>query len=347
MTPYIAAFLAIPLGSVLSRYFPEGRTRAIFCVFAACIGLFLLQALRLPSVGIDVASYLAAYAASRELNFLEGDRLYNFELGYSLYSQFLAQRGLNEQTFLTLTAAIILIPVALTIARYSKMPALSVFLYATLGFYAFSFSGLRQAMAVAFCFWAFRYIQSRRLVRFCVIVAVAALFHQSALAFLPAYWIYAVPATGLLLVAGIGGGILTFLLRNEIFDFLSVLYKGEPATIESTGAATFFVILMFAWVAIFILIPGAGSQADGTLLRGTHNFLYVAVLFQALAGASSVVGRTGFYYLIFAILLVPEVLNSPQIRGARYPATALIVPLCLLFFNLQATAFDLIPYRAR
>ncbi|MCD4533749.1 EpsG family protein [Nocardioides sp. cx-169] len=311
-----------------------------------CGALTTVQALRDPQLGIDVGSYLNAFHLSHSLDFLAGDTLYNFEIGFSLYAQFLAKQGLSDQWFLAITAIVTMLPVGLTIRRYSRMPALSVFLYATLGFYLFSYSGLRQAMAVAICFWAYRFIIDRKPLPFLAMVLAASLFHQSALAFIPAYWLFPILPTGPIVIAGIAIIIATFALRAEIYPILYSLYRDSPVLIENTGAGLLFVALALLWLAALALGGPDDKGHNSPTLNGTRNYLYLAVLFQALASVSFIVGRTGYYYLIFLVLLVPELIErqeKPSIKAAMWLIT---VPACLLFFFTQAGAFGLNPYKS-
>ena len=56
---------------------------------------------------------------------------------------------------------------------------ISLFVYITLGQYAFCFNGERQALAIAIYILAIQYIKSRDFKKYCLIVLIAALFHKT------------------------------------------------------------------------------------------------------------------------------------------------------------------------
>lgn len=343
MTPYYFVFFALLGLNGVSR--ARSGIQLGSAVVIGTVLLWILLAFRAPTVGTDVPSYILALHLARNLDVLSGERLFNFEPGFSAYLHWLANLGVEDQAFLAVTAALTLIPVAVTVARYSKMPLLSLFLYATLGFYAFAFSGVRQAWAVALCFLAIGSIRERKLVRFLTIVGLASLLHLSALVFLPAYWIYRIRPHRLDVVVGLIGLTLVWLLRTPIYDGLYRLYRNSDAVVDSTGAISFFLALILAWLGAIALHPSTDRpDPDDQMLTATRNFLYVAALFQALASVSFLVGRVGQYYLIFVILLVPHLIERQRDRGAKFFLLATVVVISTAFFQLNAGSFNIVPH---
>lgn len=344
MSPYLLAFTGLGILGLFSLSRNSQRLDAVTTAVGAAI-LWILLAFRAPHLGIDVPSYLAGLSMARGAEIWGGGQIFNFEPGFRAYLALVSRTGLSEQGFLALTAALTLVPVAITVSRFSKMPMFSLYLYATVGFYAFAFSGLRQALSVAICFFALRAIKDRRLWRFLLIVGFASMFHQSALVFLPAYWIYRIKARPLDLVYGVVGLALVWIFRSPIYAFLFGLYRDTEATEDQTGAVTLFLALLLVWVAALVLHPPQDDPSDeDRLVTGTRNFLYVAVLFQSLASVSFLVGRVGQYYLIFIILLLPQLLKRQHNPGVRYLLFTGTVMVALGFFRLQAGVYGLLPY---
>lgn len=162
MTIYYSLLILIGIICILCWDLKNKQSRAGIIVSITSLVIILIQGLRHISVGTDLISYIPGLRAAEHLNFLQGDRLYNYEIGYSIFTKILAKMNISDQTFLFIVAAIIIIPIGYNIYKNSKMPGLSLFIYITLGFFTFTFSGLRQSIALAISFFGYKYIKEKK-----------------------------------------------------------------------------------------------------------------------------------------------------------------------------------------
>lgn len=303
-------------------------------ILISCIAIVLIQGLRSVYVGADLfkpGGYLPALRLAKDLNFFGGDKLYNFELGYSIYSQFFAKLNVSDQLYLFIVAATIILPISYTWYKNSKMPGLSVFIYITLEFFAFSFSGLRQSIAMAIVFFSFKFIQEKSLIKFLLCIVLAMSFHTTAIIFVIAYPLYYLRIKPVYFVFIIPSLILMFLLKTEIFLLFYYLYKGIVGVTEATNAYTMLVVMIVVLVLAYIL----GDKDKNNLnLNAYKNYMLIAIIIQILASQSNTIMRAGFYYYIFITLLIPEVIANQRDPKIRVIAVGVLIIALLYFFQV-------------
>lgn len=342
MQAYYGLLCLVGLLSLFTFGMKNWRRRSQIILGVSAVSITAVQGLRDRSVGTDVGAYLTGLRLSRDMDFLHGDRLFNFELGYSLYSKFLATMNVTDGEFLFICAAVIIVPIAYTVMKNSRMPGLSVVLYICLGFFAFSFSGLRQSIALAITFYSFRFIRARNLLPFLVCLGLAVLFHTSAIVFGPAYVLYRLDVRRKYMPVALLGVAVAFLLRVQIYGFLYSWYRDSEVVIDNTGALTMFIGMLLLYVWTYSM---PNSALDPMPLNGYRSFLLVALVFQSLAGVSNLVMRGGYYYFIFVILLIPELISREKEPRMRSVLAGLFVLFSIWFFQRQSGGSAITPYR--
>lgn len=325
---FLVAFIAMISFFTLSMKNKYKRNKII--IKFACISIILIQGLRRITVGVDLIGYIPALSLSRDLDFFAGDKLFNYELGYSLYSQFFAKFNVSDQLYLFIVAITIMMPIGYVWIKNSKMPWLSVYIYITLGFFTFSFSGLRQAIAVAITFFSFKYIQEKKLFKFVICIALAMSFHISAIIFIVAYPLYYLKLKQIHFYYIIPGFIFTFIFRSRIFSMLYGLYRGGVGGTEVTDAYTMLFVMIF----VLILSSIFGSRDTKNLdFNAYKNYMFVAIFFQIFASQSNIAMRAGYYYYIFITLLIPEVIRNQSDRKIKILAVGILTIALLYFFQ--------------
>jgi hypothetical protein len=329
MLIYYCLILWIGMVSLFSINIKDKKKRNRIVIILCCLGVLIIQALRASSVGVDVNGYLKGYQIAKDINIFAGERLFNFEVGYILYSQLISKLGIPNQWYLAIVAFTIIIPIAFTWMKNSKMPAISVFIYITLGFFAFSFSGLRQAIAISIVFYSFKYIQERSLIKFLLCVILAISFHTSAIIFIFAYPLYQLRLKPIQLCFVVITFILTFLLRNIIYLPIYTLYKGVEGHIQNTGAYTMLFVMIGVLVLSYLFGP---KYSVG--FNAYKNYMIVAIFIQIFASQSTIAMRAGYYYYIFITLLIPEVINAQRDLKVRITAVVVLILALLYFFQV-------------
>jgi hypothetical protein len=114
--------------------------------------------------------------------------LYGSELGYVFSNVLISFLTSNRYIFILIYTIAIYFFVYKAIVSQTNNYLFATLIFLSLYFF-FTFTYLRQALAIAILWNSTKYIVDRKLIKFLICVAIATSFHNSALIFLPVYWI--------------------------------------------------------------------------------------------------------------------------------------------------------------
>ena len=193
------------------------------------------------------------------------------------------------------------------IEAYSQSTYWSYIMYLSMGFYMFTFSGLKQTIAMGFCCLAMIALLQDKLKAFIVLVLLGALFHVPALAFLVAYpfsrkkfdeW-YVVFISVILAVM--------YLYRNQLAYFLEDAYHSESSadavlvkTVSGVGGR--FIAMLLIMVLAMILRP---LTAKDKAYSKVFNLMVLAAAAQMMSVFDNTYTRLADYFYQFVVLFVP------------------------------------------
>jgi hypothetical protein len=337
----IVSFVGYVLG-VLNNNITKGNQISAVVSFASII---LLQSVRKSTVGVDIVTYLMFFK-----KLIDGSvkdflfEFYTIEPGFLLFNKAIALFTEDSQIFLTIVSACIFIPIGYVIYKNSLNLYLSIIALITLGFFNFTFSGIRQSIAIGIVFLSFEFIKKRKWIWFVLIVLLASTFHKSALVFLFAYPLYFLKINKkhyLLIVVLIA---VVSLFKSFFLKFvISTAFEkyDNSKLLVSTGAYTmFFIMLLIYSLSIFLRRKKETSLSSNAL----SNYMLMSVFIQMAASESQVAMRAGYYYFIFVTLLLPEMTRTSKNLNVRKGVNFIVVVLCLAFYYLTTVDSTLNPY---
>jgi hypothetical protein len=342
MLPYALVFALIFFLALRNKPYPQ-KTWYYFV-----ISVFTLFAgFRDMIGGYDVYIYAAVYEATKE--FILGYDA--FDYGYRLLYLFLRLFSEDRHFMFFMVGMLYYVVQAYVIKKHSPLFYLSLFIIFC-KFYLMSFVYLRQELAMVVCWLSIPYILDRKYIKFFGLMAVAFLFHKSALLFLPLYFIAPIkfPKLGILLISV----VTLFLSLTPLSDFLleqlisdtEALARVEKYYANSTGVNPFYLIE--AGILIFILLYYKSyfySSKHKTLIANGF-FLYILVtLFSVKNGAFI---RFNWYYLFFiAVGLTYPILATKGLKTKGLIKFGILLYFSLLFFRSLTSwdAGDLMPYK--
>lgn len=312
---------------------------------------FLLLTLRSSTVGTDAMSYAQKFINSRDVGWAEWLSRGTTERGFALLTKLIGEFTGNQQVFFGVIAAIILYPIAKLYSRESEDPALTMTLFLVLPMFGMFFSGFRQSVAIALTVPAYYCVRERKKVKFCVFVALAMMFHQSALILFLLYPVYHARLTRKMLIWIIPAVLIIYQFSDIIYlfliRFLPDMYDGRYAEIKETGA--YSMLLLFSLLLLFCYIFTDESRADDDLI-GLRNILVLSVTIQCFASVNTIAMRMNYYFLIFLPLLLPKVIWRASGKNVLTCRIADIV-FCIYFLYYfldkvygQQSAFQNYPY---
>lgn len=321
--------MALLMYSLKYRYrldrmpYPKEVIRIFFLIY------FLLLAFRAESVGADTWNYLSKFQNARCSTWTEHVFSRTSEQGYALLTKLISTITGSEQVFLAVIALITVYPIAKLYMEESESPVLTISMYLILPMFQMAFSGVRQAMAIAFVPAAYCCIQERKWVRFLLVVWIASLFHQSAWVMLVLYPVYHARISRKSLIWVIPVLAVLVLFRTQIFLLLySVIlwvFGEREIGVEETGATSMLMLFTIILVFSYLFLGETDEETSGQ-----RNILILSVAVQSFALVNRVAMRVNYYYLIFLPLLLPKVIRRIPSKNKWF--ATLVEFVCCVYF---------------
>lgn len=337
MLPY---FLVLILVLFWILFEQRVLNRIAFWVPLAILSLF--AGMRSYRVGTDSGTYTRNFRSSLDINSFEltGNR----EFGYQLLEYTLLRLNAEYFWLLFLTSIIVVYCYLTIIKKYSVNYIFSVFLFITLGVYTFFFNGLRQGLAMAIFALAVPYLLEKRLVPYLIIIAIASLFHGTALFMIPFYFlvnlrvkpIYKILATfvGSLFVSRFL--IIYISSSNERYESYGTLDQ-EGGGYLTLGFYTLIMIILYMIIRIYNITDRKFIQLFTFYAIGVVFIIPIAMLGSNPSGPQ----RLLTYFTWTLILILPIIFK--RINNNYITSSAVI--LFIIYFTLTTSAFsDLSPY---
>ena len=271
----------------------------------------LIAALR-DNVGTDFENYSWMYKNQIELSFSQwfnyhGKFVDGTPFGIWAISQ-IAKIFDSQEVFFGLAAFLILIPVLLFIKN--ELPRNSCFLNAFLfltGTFTTGFNMIKQGIAIAFIIYGLRYVFERKFFKFLLFVAVAYLFHPSAIVAIFIYYFrgngdgkFSIKRFFLIALAVVFLFSITTILERVGGRFASyVEYNGA----EEFNNRTFYLELF--WCFLFFLFSKKFSNLDSK--NDTLIILFLVGLILSFSGFfSPAIKRIARYYTLSNPMLLSQ-----------------------------------------
>lgn len=290
--------------------------KAMAYSLAAALALALLLGLRHPTMGVDLGygrsvGYLASFAQLSAMTWkkvLGLEAFQNYEGGYILLNKLLGSLCPEAQFLLLGCGGLSLLPVGLTIGRYSANCRTSFLIYLGLPALFICFSGLRQGIAVGITFYAYRFIREKRWRAYLAMTLLACLFHSTAMVSLMAYPVCRVVPDRAARLASLAALPVLFAFRAEIWNTI-VRITGRSIPAVHNGSVE--LMLLFGGIYVYmVLFSPEKCGFDGLL-----NVQYLACCALIFSEVSNVAQRVGYYFMLYLTLSLPALLD--HIRQKR------------------------------
>ena len=308
--------------------------------------LLLLLALRATTVGRDLVAYETFFETISDLPMNDLIDL-DMEIGYALLNKLISLFTNDFQWVIAIVAAISVIPMWMVYRRESEDAYLSIIVFLIMPVFAMMFSGLRQSIAFSIGFIAFNWVQKKKPLRFLLTVAIAFLFHKSALILLILYPLYYAKITKKWLFVVIPAMGVVFVFNKPIFAFLQDLISDLYST-EAQGNSAYTTLILFILFAVFAFVV----MDEGKLKTdefGLRNILLLAIVIQMFVPLHTLAMRLNYYFIVFVPLLVAKAIKKRSQRFnqiavvAKYLMTVVFVGY--FWYNLiTRNTLDISPY---
>lgn len=305
--------------------------------------LIVMIGLRSVSIGIDTGQYAYIWdydIKAGDFNYVSTDAEYGYFYLQTFFKQFI-----NYQSFLVIIAIISIVPICWCIYKYSNWWAFSLLIfYGSIPFHSLEFSIARQCLAFTGIIIAYHYLMQRSLKKFLMAIGVSFLFHQTAIIFLPCYWLYKIKLTKKVMLLWGDFLCISFLLAKIIFGFLNSFSRIDYSTsdVAAGGSRLFMITLLF--VAIGFMCNNK-INSDVKIKMPFLIFSITPLLWPILNGNPALY-RLQFYFDFFLCLYAPNLLYVlPKNNKLKMLLFFLTVFVTLYIVLYMRTTEDYYPYK--
>ena len=282
------------------------RQRRIFICATSFLVLWLIQSLRALTVGRDLINYIPFFLSTDYKEVSE-----NIEIGYLYFNRFIYNYITTDpHVFLSIVSACILLPFTIVVKKYSKIPALSFIIFASFVIYIFSFSALRQSIAIGLTTLSYIFVEEKKLLPFLLLVFIASTIHTSAIIFIIVYpccnyinlnkKTYIILTISLIFLISSLKSVIQIILP---FIFSEGKYDSYIETNASPAYNLLILIVLFYIASFFIKRPD-------TTDKNMRFFLFLSVACQSLGLISPAAPRIGFYFFIFIGIALTNIIKN-------------------------------------
>lgn len=322
--------------------------------------LIIINGLRHIVVGNDTYRYERSFLIAKDTHGLMELIRLDYEIGYQIVQKIVGIFTNNFQMWLIIISIFCFVSLTIFLRKYSDGIFMSYILFITMGFYDFSFSGIKQSLAIIILLWSYKYILDKKLGKFLVTVLVASSMHLSALIFIPAYFISKVKWKRYHILGAIAIYSLVYIFKHEIGRILTIIYYQDSTQIlnkyvstGSIGGLALFVLSIIL-IGFFVYSPIKYKDRENTVL---FNLMIIAFFIQSLSSFSYLFTRLNMFYLIFIILYVPKIiknidksilkLNALQGYILRKMLTVIIFGSTIIYYlnTMQLNGAGILPYK--
>lgn len=232
---------------------------------------------------------------------------YPKELCYDYWNYLVSFVTMNRYIFILLTTILIYVLMFFSIRDYVENYPFAIILFLALTFF-FTFTYLRQMIGASIAWLSVRYIIQRDWKKYLIVVLIAYGFHNSALIFLPAYWI---PVRKLAPKTVILGMALIFILGMTGLPSALFSAYGEASDMEERAQSyaqdtSGFRVAYFLEAGFFLwlILKNYKSIAENnkTIVFLNLSLAFCAILLFFIRSENG--GRLGWYYMIGVISTV-------------------------------------------
>lgn len=375
MTVYLALIAVIFLSPIAIKGIVNDTKKAdIYALRISAMLLFLIFALRAPSVGRDIQGYKDMYEGLAQ-NLKNDTNTYWTETGYELLELFFGRvLKADWQIFLAFCSGFSIFSYYLFIKRYSLDPTFSLLIYIFMGYMIFDMSALRNAVAIAICLFILPFFDKNGIwpaviVTFTVIM-VATQFHSSAYVLFIFYILYKIPINSITIFFFVSLPIFFFSFRGPVMNWAINYFKKSTVDggLSVGGNSLLYVIFLLFAVIIFLVyqnqkgvsvksigkrnpvtgelfsIKDALEDIDASTMMA-FRMVYVGALITIFAG-TNIFARMAQYGLIFTTILLPNMTSKMEIKS-RFTVKSVLLVLLVVYFcflKVRTNDLDFLPY---
>ena len=266
------------------------------------------------------------------------------EEGFVLLNAVIKQLGGTVQHLFFVVTAVNLTLITCALQRYTKYPVVALLCYYGILYFQLEMIYIRQATAVALCFFALQYIHSRKIWKYMLIIVLACTFHRVAALMIPLYflldrklpvWVYAaaVGVGALLMLIGLPWIQKIFLavagLLGDNYAEKAEYYTDNALFAVGRGLSIGFVLNLAILAVVLYFKDKLDELPYGTIML--NMFALSLLLYYYCFELVEVSNRIRMFFLIGVIALLPMVLEVLPLFLERLAGLIVVALYCFSF----------------
>ena len=275
----------------------------------------------------------------------ESFQFYAGDFGYGTLCALITYITNNRYIFIFIVTVIVYILLFISIRDYTSNYPFAVLLFLALWFF-FTFTYLRQVLSVTTAWLAIRYISRRDLKKFLLVWFIAFSFHNSALIFLPIYFVpikkyhekYILTIMGIALLIG-----LTPIPSGLFQAYAEIDVQRVNVEILALEGTFRFAYLIEALFFLFIILSHYRQipKKPKTIVLTNMALIFCAILLVFIRSENG--GRLGWFYMMGCITTITTVCH---LRNNNQNRLIILVVTVFLYFRI-VTSWDILlsPYK--
>lgn len=336
---------------VMKAFCPMQQKRKAIYLFWALFPLALMTMLHGENIGNDTHAYTELFDAVRSMTLAQALSNGRFEKGYMLFTYILTRICSTRQSVLIAEGMIVYLSFARWLSKWSKAPGMVVCLIVEMLVIDEWMSVLRQALAMAILFFAFDALVEKKLLRFYILVVLAAQFHAISYVFLltyPMLWWFREYKLGqarqlkknwdyekLMIVCAIE---ITLLLQPMLKLLLRLFpkYQYYVSGAYMDGQARIAIVVKIIIYGMMLIVPLWirriwNKGREGTRDVALYRMSIANIVLLVAANQATILTRISDVFLIYAIMYSSEHVSRLQYGKNRKLLTAAILILFALY----------------
>ena len=292
------------------------HTRVQITFFAVTIFiLWFLTAFRAKTVGSDTQHYLGYFEFFANYGLDFNSRI---EIGYQILNVLVSKISDNPHFFFWVVATICYAGTGVYICKYSDNLVFSTVLLFPIA-YGFFSSGLRQALAMVVCLYAYQAIRKRRIILAALLILLAATFHASAYImfflllhkFIPKKLFLVLVLTGAFVLLSLSGVMDNFFA--DVFASSYGEYYGYEHLSGGWLAISYYCLRNLVFY-ILVRIAFEKKQKENSLVVSLFAMLLMTIAFGF---SLSIFDRATNYFVLIATVELPNSIYRGRLNNKK------------------------------
>ena len=331
----------------------SAKKRKMFAYMFAIICI-LITGLRHVAVGSDTYAYFRQFEAMKSTSwaslwhdfvvYLTGGG--GKDLGFSVLMKVFQIFFGEYQFFLFFVVIVFYVPTIKYLYDHTtnlRSLFIACLLLAAL-FFQFTYTGLRQVIVFGLIIISMKYIESKQLFKFVLIILVAATLHKTAIVFIPCYFIGYVKDSRWVYLGALLLLPVLFIYRNTIAMFMAVASNEERYMMYADGTFETEGTPMFTALIVLIVIAGVIYRkrimimfSDSQIIT---NLIIIALMLTPLTWVDPNLMRLVMYFTLFLPIYFSRIIDAmPKSLGNATTILAVIALSLLMIKQALPYAF--------